>query len=120
MLDIQTEQAGACTICRPVGDLDASNATQFRDALVAMASAAQFIVDLIDVPFVDSAGLGALIGGIRWVRELGGEVAVVCSRPSLNRILHTSGLDRMVVIAASVEEAAVALRGIVALREDLV
>jgi anti-sigma B factor antagonist len=120
MLDIHTEQAGACTICRPVGDLDAVNVSQFRDALVAMASAAQLIIDLVDVPFVDSAGLGALIGGVRGVRELGGEVAVVCSRPSLNRVLHTSGLGRMVVIAASVEQAAVALRGIVALRDDLV
>jgi anti-sigma B factor antagonist len=75
---------------------------------------------LADVPFVDSAGLGGLIGGVRGVRELGGEVAVVCSRPTLNRVLHTSGLDRIVVIAASVEEAAAALRGPVALPEELV
>lgn len=120
MLDMQTEQVGACTICRPVGDLDAFSVTQFRQALVALASAPQLIIDLADVPFIDSAVLGALIGGARGVRELGGEVAVACPRPTLNRLLHTSGLDRIVVIAASVEEAAAALGDIVALREGLV
>ncbi len=40
------------------------------------------------VPFVDSAGLGALIGGIRRARELGGDVAVACDRPTLVRVLR--------------------------------
>jgi anti-sigma B factor antagonist len=117
MLDIQTEQVGRCTICHPVGDLDAFNVIQFRQALVAMASASQLVIDLTDVPFIDSAVLGALIGGVRAVREHGGEVAVACPRATMNRVLHTSGLDRIVVIGASVEEAAGALRDIVALRK---
>jgi RNA polymerase sigma factor (sigma-70 family) len=103
------ELAGVCTIFRPVGDLDAFSVTRLRQALVAVASARRLIIDLADVPLVDSAGLGALINGIRGVRELGGEVAVACPRASLNRVLHASGLDRIVVIVASVEEATVAL-----------
>ena len=39
------------------------------------------LIDLSAVPFMDSAGLGALIGGIRRAREAGGDVAVACSRP---------------------------------------
>ncbi len=41
----------------------------------------RLVIDLSRVPFIDSAGLGALIGGIRRTRELGGQVAVACSRP---------------------------------------
>ena len=67
------------------------------------------LIDLSDVPFMDSAGLGALIGGIRRTRENGGEVAVACSRASLTRLLHTTGFDRIVPVAESVDEAAKAL-----------
>jgi anti-anti-sigma factor len=102
------EQAGACTVWRPVGELDAFSATRFRRTFVAMASAPKLIVDLADVAFVDSAGLAALIDGIRRVQELGGEVAVAC-RAGLKRVLHTAGLDRIVSVVASVEEAAMAL-----------
>jgi anti-sigma B factor antagonist len=119
VLDIQSQQGGDYTICHPVGDLDAFSVNQFRRSLAAMASVPHLIIDLADVPFVDSSGLGAIIGGIRRVRELGGEAALVCSRPSLNRVLHTSGLDRIVIIAASVEEAAIALRSIVASPEEI-
>jgi anti-sigma B factor antagonist len=62
-----------------------------------------------EVPFVDSAGLGALIGGIRRTREAGGEVAVCCNRPTLVRLLHTTGFDRIVTVAETIEEAAAAL-----------
>ncbi|MBV8692858.1 MAG: STAS domain-containing protein, partial [Actinobacteria bacterium] len=57
----------------------------------------------------DSAGLGALIGGIRRARELGGDVAVSCSRPTLTRLLRTTGFDRIVTVAETLEEAAAAL-----------
>ena len=54
---------------------------------------------------MDSAGLGALIGGIRRAREAGGDVAVACSRPTLTRLLHTTGFDRIVPVTETVEEA---------------
>jgi anti-anti-sigma factor len=49
------------------------------------------------VPFVDSAGLGALIGAIRRVREVGGEVVVACPCPTLTRLFDTPGFDRIVI-----------------------
>ena len=58
---------------------------------------------------MDSAGLGALIGGIRRAREAGGDVAVACSRPTLTRLLHTTGFDRIVSVTETVDDAAAAL-----------
>ncbi len=106
MLDIQVDLAKGCTICRPIGELDAFTVSQFRQALAELASSPRLLIDLAGVPFVDSAGLGALIGGIRRVRELGGDVAVACPRPTLTRLLHTTGFDRIVTVASSVDEAA--------------
>jgi anti-anti-sigma factor len=55
--------------------------------------------------------LGALVGGIRRTKELGGDVAVVCSRPIINRLLRTTGLDRIVAIEETMEEALADLEG---------
>ena len=109
MLDIQVEDGGAYTVCRPVGELDAYTVGQFREALGELASSSRLLIDLSSVPFMDSAGLGALIGGIRRAREAGGDVAVSCSRPTLIRLLHTTGFDRIVPVTESVEDARAAL-----------
>ena len=109
MLRIDLDERDDYTICRPVGELDAYTVGQFREALGELASRPKLLIDMSDVPFVDSAGLGALIGGIRRAREVGGDVAVCCNRPTLVRLLHTTGFDRIVTVTETVESAAAAL-----------
>ncbi|MHB8669164.1 MAG: STAS domain-containing protein [Acidimicrobiales bacterium] len=109
MLEIKLEERDGYTLCRPIGELDAYTVGQFRQSLGELASHPKLLIDMSDVPFVDSAGLGALIGGIRRAREAGGEVAVSCNRPTLVRLLHTTGFDRIVTVTQTVEEAARAL-----------
>ena len=108
-MDIEIIATDEYTLCRPSGELDAYTVGEFREALSEVAEASSLLIDLSDVPFMDSAGLGALIGGIRRTREGGGEVAVACARQSLTRLLHTTGFDRIVPVAESVDEAAAAL-----------
>lgn len=109
MLEINVENAGQYTICRPVGELDAYTVGEFREALAELATSQRLLIDLSEVPFMDSAGLGALIGGIRRAREADGEVTVACSRPTLTRLLHTTGFDRIVPVTETLEQAADAL-----------
>jgi anti-sigma B factor antagonist len=109
VLEIQIEEAGDHTVCRPVGELDAYTVGQFRESLGDLATTGRLLIDLSEVPFMDSAGLGALIGGIRRAREAGGEVAVACSRPTLTRLLHTTGFDRIVPVTETLDEAVAAL-----------
>jgi len=61
------------------------------------------------VPFIDSAGLGALIGGIRRIRENEGRVVVYCNGATLLRLLHTTGFDRIVPVEETLEAAVGAL-----------
>jgi anti-sigma B factor antagonist len=110
VLTIQLDKTdNGVTICRPVGELDAFTVSQFRQTLAELASSSRLLIDMSAVPFVDSAGLGALIGGIRRARELGGDVAVACNRPTLTRLLRTTGFDRIVTVVETVEEAAASL-----------
>ncbi len=109
MLEIHVEQSEPYALCRPIGELDAYTVGEFREALGGLASSPRLLIDLSEVPFMDSAGLGALIGGIRRAREAGGDVAVACSRPTLTRLLHTTGFDRIVSVTETVEDAAASL-----------
>ncbi|MGZ4711183.1 MAG: STAS domain-containing protein [Acidimicrobiales bacterium] len=109
VLEIHVEENATYTLCRPVGELDAYTVGQFREALVELASKRRLLIDLSEVPFMDSAGLGALIGGIRRAREAEGDVSVACSRPTLTRLLHTTGFDRIVPVTETLEDAIEAL-----------
>ena len=105
LLDIQLEEKADYVVCRPNGELDAFTVSGFREALADLAARRRAIIDLSAVTFMDSAGLGALIGGIRRIREAGGEVGVSCNRPTLLRLLRTTGFDRIVAVVDTVEEA---------------
>ena len=56
---------------------------------------------LRDVGFMDSSGLGVLVGGLRRSRERGGELALVCGEGSVMRVLSMTGLDRVFPIHGS-------------------
>ncbi len=109
MFEVQVEVAEDHTVCRPVGELDAYTVGDFREALSGLDDPTRLVVDLSDVPFIDSAGLGALIGGIRRVRDGGGRISVLCDKPSLKRLLHTTGFDRIVPVTETMQAALEAL-----------
>src|SRR4051794_41829533 len=72
MLDIQLDEAFGLKVCRPIGELDAFTVSQFRQGLAELATSPRLLIDMSAVPFVDSAGLGALIGGVPRGRGVGG------------------------------------------------
>lgn len=98
-----------CALLRPRGELDAYTVAQFREALAGHADEGRLVIDLCEVPFMDSAGLGALIGGIRRIRENEGRVAVFCDGPTLTRLLHTTGFNRIVPVCDALADAVAAL-----------
>lgn len=115
MLDIESFRRDAdgnaepYHLLRPTGELDAYTVAQFREALAEHATSGRLVVDLCGVPFIDSAGLGALIGGIRRIRENEGRVVVYCNGTTLLRLLHTTGFDRIVPVEETLEAAVGAL-----------
>ena len=105
MLEISIEGTNDFSLCRPSGEIDAYTVDQFRDALSSLASVSKLLIDLSDVPFMDSAGLGALIGSIRKAGENDGQIVVSCGRESLLGLLKTTGFDQIVTVTESVNEA---------------
>jgi anti-anti-sigma factor len=111
VLDIQVERRGALVIVRPVGEIDAFTVVAFRESLGELRAGQDVVIALSQVPFLDSAGLGALIAAARRIREAGGQVAMVSTDPTVTRLLRLTQFDRIVLVSESVEEAVAALVG---------
>ena len=90
------------------GALDLNAAAAFREALVRAIDegSRRVVVDLSRVTFIDSTALGVIVGGLTRLRAVDGTLEVICPDGELRRIFEVSGLDRVLDIAASREEAA--------------
>lgn len=87
------------------GDVESTNASELRTALGQVADGEAVVVDLRNVPFMDSAGLGALICGIREVHERGGAAALCVKPGGVRRLLSITGFDQVVPTQGTLDEA---------------
>jgi anti-sigma B factor antagonist len=111
-IDIDISEADGYRVLRPSGDLDVYTVGSLRDAIAEIleASTPHIVVDLDGVPFMDSSGLGALMGGVRRLREAGGDLAIACTREQHLKLFSITGFGEGVSIAPTVEEAAKGFR----------
>lgn len=91
------------------GEIDLYTSPQLREHLLEAAGSAQspprVALDFTDVGFVDSSGLGVIIGGLKHVRELGGDLVMVASDGSaLAKLLALTSLDGAVRRVGSIDE----------------
>lgn len=90
------------TIVRVTGEVDVSNASQVRDALdVVLASDAPAIeIDLGDVPYIDSTGIGVLVGAAHRAADAGKALAVTHPQRNVARVLTMLGVDGELGVSA--------------------
>jgi anti-sigma B factor antagonist len=89
-----------------MGEIDLYTAPALREGLMqAIESGAKHLaVDLRPVPFMDSMGLGVLIGARRRLSERDGQVALVCEEGPVRRVLDVSGLAKVFDVVGSLDE----------------
>ena len=85
------------------GQLDASRAAALRMELSGAVGHPRVLLDLTEVDFIDSVGLGVLLGAIRRFHEGGGRVAIAAADPrrGIARSLRSLGVDRLVLLTAT-------------------
>ena len=90
------------------GELDVHGAPKLRDSLFElMAEGHQRIVlDFSALEFIDSSGLGVILGALRRQRDHGGQLVVACATPRIVRLLEITGLSDVMSLRDSVEDAA--------------
>lgn len=87
------------------GELDSATVSQFRQGVAHVVGHRGLVIDLSTVGFIDSAGLGVIVGTVRRMRENATPVALTVCRPNLVRLLHTVGLDRVVTMCDDIVDA---------------
>ena len=106
-IDIKTQNHGDALVYTLRGSFDVMTSPSVRAALVESASAGnhEIVVDLTQLEFMDSTGLGALIGAHRRATENGGVVRLVVNEGTIARLLNITGLVRIFAIYHSLEDA---------------
>ena len=98
---------GDCAVIQVTGEVDVYTAPMLRDQIrdLSAKGAVHVIADLGRVDFLDSTGLGALVGGLKRLREAGGSLALVISSPRILRIFQVTGLTKALAAQPSMADA---------------
>lgn len=91
-----------------VGELDHHSAVEIReqiDSKVLSDGVNTLIFDLTELVFMDSSGVGVIIGRYKLMKSIGGEVYIVSSNKTINKLLNLSGVPGIIKIVDSVSEA---------------
>ena len=103
-ITVRTERG--VVVAEVTGDIDMSTVAGLRGRLFELADSGQpLIIDLNRVTFIDSTGLGVLIGAARRATVHGASVHAVCSRPQTRKLLWLTGVDRRIPLSATVDGA---------------
>ena len=106
-LTLATREVEGTTVVSVGGEIDVYTAPKLRDKITELVGAGRFhlIVDMEDVEFLDSTGLGVLVGGLKKVRANNGSLQLVCNQERLLKIFRITGLAKVFVIHRSSEDA---------------
>ena len=101
------ERRGEYLIIRPEGDLDHHVAEEIRvqaDELMDLYRISHVIFDFSDITFMDSSGVGVIMGRYRKVLYVGGSVSIVGMSERVEKIFRMSGLSRITRQYEKIEE----------------
>jgi len=106
-LSLDTRNEGDWTVVAVRGEIDVYTAPKLREALVDLVNAGRYnlVVDVEGVDFLDSTGLGVLVGGLKRVRANDGNLRIVCTQERLLKIFRITGLTKVFAIHDSVGSA---------------
>ena len=99
--------SGDCAVVRVAGEVDVCTAPALREQIrdLAAKGTTHVIADLSRAEFIDSTGLGVLIGGLKRLREDDGSLALVISTARILRVFQLTGLTRVFAVQDTVAAA---------------
>ncbi len=98
-IDIKSENGSA--IAKLSGEIDHHNAKDLRtqlDKFIISAQPPELVMDFKNITFMDSSGIGLIMGRSKLMKECGGRLEVRNSQPYIKRVLKLSGIERIVKI----------------------
>ena len=106
-LSLNVRTFGDRAVLDVIGEVDVYSAPDLRERLSETLSAAapSLIVNLSEVTFLDSTGIGTLVAGLNRAVQFGGTMTLVCDHERILKLFRITGLDSVFAIRATVEDA---------------
>ncbi len=98
---VQIDIADEVMIARIIGDIDHHNAKELRETIddaVVKGQIRDLELDFRDVSFMDSSGIGLVMGRYKLMQELGGRLHLQNVAGHLKKVMVLAGLDRLAVL----------------------
>lgn len=105
-LEVSTRDIGDHAIIELKGEVDIYTAPSLRETIVDTVEKGRYkiAVDLNEVVFLDSTGLGVLVGGLKRVKQHDGELGIICNQEKIMRIFKITGLTKVFEMYDSVSD----------------
>jgi anti-sigma B factor antagonist len=89
------------------GEVDVATVPRMREQLHSLVAQGdnRIVVDLDAVDFLDSTGLGVLVGALKRVRASGGDLQLICTQPRIRKVFEVTGLTKVFAIHDTLDEA---------------
>jgi len=106
-LDVETSSRDGVSVLTLRGEIDVYTAPRLRQAIIDLVDggAPRVVVDMEKVDFLDSTGLGVLVGGLKRVKLKDGSLSIVTTQDKILKIFDITGLNKVFDIHASVDDA---------------
>jgi anti-sigma B factor antagonist len=106
-LTVSSRQEGEHTVISVSGEIDVYTAPSLRERLNDLVASGHYdlIVDMAQVEFLDSTGLGVLVGGLKRVRSQDGTLRLVCAQEKILKVFRITGLTKVFPIHGTLEAA---------------
>lgn len=99
-LEILEQQVGGKATLELTGEIDVSNADELRSALSSLEAAQvdEIVVNLGGVPYIDSTGIGVLVGAANRAKEAGFGFKTIALQPNVSRVIGLLDLTELLNI----------------------
>jgi len=106
-LGLDVSERGGYSVLAVSGEVDVATVPRLREQLHGLVAEGhtKIVVDLDGVDFLDSTGLGVLVGALKRVRSNDGELSLVCTQPRIRKVFEVTGLTKVFTLYDSVDEA---------------
>lgn len=98
-MKIRTEKIGITLVVKLDGEIDHSCAGEIRERIdreLSLHSIQNLVWDFGNVEFMDSSGIGMLVGRYQRVKERGGKTMIIRPKPQVNKVLEISGIKKII------------------------
>lgn len=113
-LEIKLSNRGNTLIVRFHGELDHHTAEYTRQKIeneIIKPITKNIIFDFSNLNFMDSSGIGVIMGRYKDIQKINGKAAIACSNPQIIRLLHVSGISGVIPVYSDADEAIKMIRG---------